>query len=136
MTGLILLTYGGSGRALLDAASHIFNEPYHTVALVEVTDAPHTADTLPDQLQLALASNPGQPALILTDLPGCTHFNIAAGFVAAGRVALIGGLNLPMLLRVLSHRDSPLYELVEYAQQGGRQGIITVLDKAEGNDNP
>jgi PTS system ascorbate-specific IIA component len=136
MTGLILLTYGGTGHELLDAASHIFNEPFDSVALVEVTDAPCTADTLPGQLQMALASNPGQPALILTDLPGCTHFNIAASFVAAGRVALIGGLNLPMLLRVLSHRDSPLHELVEYAHEGGRQGIITVLDKAESNDKP
>lgn len=134
MTGMILLTYGTSGRELLRAASHIFNEPFDSVALIEVTDAPRTADSLPGQLQQALATLGGQPALILSDLPGCTHFNIAAGFVAAGRVALIGGLNLPMLLRVLSHRDSPLHELLDYALEGGRQGIITVLDHQQDSD--
>ena len=41
---------------------------------------------------------------------------------------IITGLNLPMLLRAISHRHEPLDEIVEKALQGGQQGVIRIRD--------
>jgi PTS system mannose-specific IIA component len=126
MTGIILITYGGIGEELLQAATHIMNQPAKEIELIAVYDQSTTADELPGQLQQALDHlGDSEQYLILADLHGCTHFNIARQFVEESRVALVSGVNLPMLLRVLCHRDENLNTLCHYAEEGGVMGIST-----------
>lgn len=127
MTGIILLAYGQVGQELLNAATHIMNRPVEHVQVISVYDQPDTADTLPSRLQQTIAQV-GPPCLILSDLHGCTHFNVARKFVKHSQVALISGLNLPMLLRVLNHRDEKLVTLAHYAEEGGVIGIATLAE--------
>ena len=54
MTGLILLTYGQIGDELLNAATHILNQPVEKVKVIHVYDKPDTADKLPADLQQAI----------------------------------------------------------------------------------
>jgi mannose PTS system EIIA component len=64
------------------------------------------------------------PAIVFTDLPsGSCAF--AARRIAADRmdVALVCGVNLPMLLDFVFHRDLPLPELVERLVSRGRSAI-------------
>jgi len=126
MTGIILITYGGIGEELLKAATHIMNQPVEEIELVAVYDQSTTADELPVQLQQAIEHLVDcEQCLMLADLHGCTHFNIARQFVEESRVALVSGVNLPMLLRVLCHRDEDLITLCHYAEEGGVMGIST-----------
>ena len=127
MTGLILLAYGQIGHELLNAAAHIMNTQVKQVRVINVYDQPDTADKLPaDILQAIEQLGTAEQCLILSDLHGCTHFNIARKFVEQSRVALVSGLNLPMLLRVLNHRDENLMTLSHYAEEGGVMGISTI----------
>ena len=134
MTGLILLTYGQIGDELLNAATHILNQPVEKVKVIHVYDKPDTADKLPADLQQAIEQleTSGQ-CLILSDLHGCTHFNVARKFVEPTKVALLSGLNLPMLLRVLNHRDENLVTLSHYAEEGGVMGISTISEAPDEN---
>jgi mannose/fructose-specific phosphotransferase system component IIA len=134
MTGLILLTYGQIGDELLKAATHIMNLPIEHIQMISVYDQPDTADKLPAYLKHAIEqSGPENQCLILTDLHGCTHFNIARKFVNPSHVALVSGLNLAMLLRVLNHQDENLVTLSQYAEEGGVMGISTISEaQAEG----
>ena len=126
MTGIILITYGEIGEELLKAATHIMNQPVKDIKLIAVYDQSTTADELPGQLQQAIEELGGsKQCLILADLHGCTHFNIARQFIEESRVALVSGINLPMLLRVLGHRDENLITLCHYAEEGGVMGIST-----------
>jgi len=138
MTRIILLTYGKMGQSLLDAASHIMNMPINHVQIISVVDQPDTADKLPALLQQATESSGSENEhLILVDLHGCTHFNIARKLVEPLRIALVSGLNLAMLLRVLNHQDENLLTLSQYAEEGGVMGISivseAVSDSTSGN---
>ncbi len=129
MTDLILLTYGQIGDELLKAATHIMNMPVEHIQMISVYDQPDTADKLPAHIEQAIKqSEPENQCLILTDLHGCTHFNIARKFVDPSHVALVSGLNLAMLLRVLSHQDENLLTLSQYAEEGGVMGISTTSE--------
>jgi len=135
MTGIILLTYGRIGYELLEAAGHIMNQSVKQIKVINVYDDPDTADNLPGQIENAIEQlkSAGQ-CLILTDLRGCTHYNIARQFVEPRRVSLVSGLNLPMLLRLLYHRDENLVTLSHFAEEGGVMGISTASDApATGN---
>jgi len=129
MTGLILLAYGQIGDELLNAAIHIMKHSVEKIEVIRVYDNSDTADELPALLQQTIEQmgTVGQ-CLILADLHGCTHFNIARRFVEHSRVALVSGLNLPMLLRVLNHREENLVTLSHYAEEGGVIGISTISE--------
>jgi len=74
-----------------------------------------------------LASALAQAAgLVLTDAFGATPGNVAARLVEPGRVAVIAGVNLPMLLRALCYRDGTLAQTVDKALAGGTQGVLQV----------
>jgi mannose PTS system EIIA component len=71
----------------------------------------------------------GDGVLILTDLYGSTPSNIACK-LRNDKVAVITGLNLPMLIRVLNYPALNLHELAEKATGGGREGIIPFMPGA------
>lgn len=134
MTGLILLTYGNIGHELLTAATHILNQPVEQIKVISVYDQSDTADILPAQIHQAIEQlEKSGRCLILVDLHGCTHFNIARKFAEQSRIVLVSGLNLPMLLRVLSHRDEDLLTLSHFAEEGGVMGISTISDTPDEN---
>ena len=125
MTGIVLITYGDACRALLDAAVHILGEPVANAECISVYDAPDTPEWLPEQIAKSLDRLDCKQNLILVDLPGSTHFNIARGFTRNGGIALLTGLNMPMLLRVLAHRENDLEDLLHYGSDGGITGILS-----------
>jgi mannose/fructose-specific phosphotransferase system component IIA len=129
MTGFILLTYGRIGYEILEAAGHIMNESVEQIKVINVYDDPDTADNLPGQIEKAIEQlKAAGQCLILTDLRGCTHFNIARQFVEPAKVSLVSGLNLPMLLRLLYNRDENLVTLSNFAEEAGVMGISTTSD--------
>ena len=75
--------------------------------------------------------NSGKGVLILTDVMGATPANVASKIEAAGAVTglaapviVLAGLNLPMLMRCISHRSDDLEGLAQKALQGGQHGIL------------
>ena len=68
----------------------------------------------------------GHGVLVLTDAFGATPGNVATQLAEPGRVAVVAGVNLPMLLRAVCYRAGPLAELVTKAMAGGEQGIVQV----------
>jgi PTS system ascorbate-specific IIA component len=62
--------------------------------------------------------------LILADVFGATHTNLACRLLIRGHIELIGGVNLPMLLRTLNYRELPMDEIMDKALAGGCGGIV------------
>ena len=82
-------------------------------------------------MKAAYGVNTGNGILILTDVMGATPANVASKLEALGplsglnsQVVVLAGLNLPMLMRCISHRGENLEELVSKALQGGQNGIL------------
>jgi len=134
VTGIVLLTYGDIGGSLLEAAAHVLGEDVVDAAAIAVRDTPTTIDELPGQIDAVLNDLGCAQYLLLVDLPGSTHFNVARGFTRRGNIALLTGLNLPMLLRVLTHRECGLDELLHFGSDGGIQGILSFYPASEADD--
>ena len=66
----------------------------------------------------------GHGVLILTDIFGATPGNVVSKLLADGRVEGVSGVSLPMLLRVLTGRDSSLSSSVQRALSGGAEGLV------------
>jgi PTS system ascorbate-specific IIA component len=78
-----------------------------------------------DRVREALAHIHGpEGAIILTDMYGGTPANLGMDFLEPGRVEVIAGVNLPMLVRLLTYRSRPLEEQVQKALEGGREGVV------------
>ena len=67
---------------------------------------------------------------MLADTAGATPCNAACRLLAAtgtsARVRLLGGVNLPMLLRALCYQHEALEQLVARALEGGRRAIVEI----------
>jgi PTS system ascorbate-specific IIA component len=70
--------------------------------------------------------------LILADVYGSSHTNAACRLLVPGRVELVSGVNVPMLLRVLSYRTLTMGELLRKAMSGGTEGIVRAVLPAAG----
>lgn len=83
-----------------------------------------------DQISQGVAermrANPDKQTLILTDLVGATPSNIAESFVSTPGVVVATGINLPMVLTAVCHRDEPFDELVDLVMKAGRESISRI----------
>ena len=70
----------------------------------------------------------GDGVLILTDIFGASPANLALKLLERGRIEGLTGVNMPMLLRALTYRDKGMETLLVRARDGGRDGIINMLD--------
>jgi len=79
--------------------------------------------------------------IILTDIMGATPANVATKLAHLpeyeGRVRVLAGVNLPMLMRAIAYRAEPLDTAIQKAMHGGQQGIIPIghLNQTVDNSN-
>ena len=128
MIGILLITHGSFGEALVQNACHVLNKrPVHVNQLgVSAQDDP--LDLLPLARQMLDLVDNGDGVLILTDIFGASPANLAIKLLDPGRVEGLTGVNLPMLLRALTYRDKGMEILLQRARDGGRDGVFNMLE--------
>jgi PTS system ascorbate-specific IIA component len=81
---------------------------------------------LPKAIDLVRELDSGSGVLVMTDMYGGSPSNIASKVVVPGKVEAVCGVNLPMLIRVLTYRDRDLQTIVTKAISGGCEGVMRV----------
>lgn len=124
MIGLLILAQKDFGAGLIAAVAHTLGE---RPALLTATDLDYAQS--PEKLGATIKRqvkqlDQGDGVLILADIYGATHTNVACRQLVRGRVELIAGVNLPMLLRVLNYRRLGMVDLIDRALSGGCGGIL------------
>jgi PTS system mannose-specific IIA component len=77
-----------------------------------------------DILDAVANANTGAGVILLTDMFGGTPSNLAISVMDAGKVEVVAGVNLPMLIKLSKIRaDKSLAQAVEEAQEAGRKYI-------------
>lgn len=130
MIGVVIIAHRPLASALAAGASHVYAcAPERAGSQVRVLDVLPDADivtTVEQARRLVAEVDDGSGVLVLTDVFGSTPGNVAARLADTGRVGVVAGVNLPMLLRALCYRDGKLADTVEKALAGGTQGVLQI----------
>jgi PTS system mannose-specific IIA component len=123
MVGVILVTHGQFGNYLLEAAQTILG-PQEQCTHIAVEGSIDMAALLTNLKSTVKRMESGDGVIILTDMFGGTPSNISLSLLQPGKVDVLTGVNLPMLLRILGMRDQELSELAQNAKNAAIQGIV------------
>ena len=128
MIGILLVTHGSFGEALVQNACHVLNKRPVQVNQLGVSAQDDPLDLLPLACQMLELVDNGDGVLVLTDIFGASPANLATKLLEPGRVEGLTGVNLPMLLRALTYREKGMEVLLQRARDGGRDGVINMLE--------
>ena len=134
MIGYLIVTHYQLAEEFLRALVLIQGDLEHFRAIG--LDPSMQPDEMRVQIEKALHEvDRGQGVLILVDMFGGTPSNLCLAFLEAGRVEVVTGLNLPMLVKVANVRDDlSLHEVAEIAREYGRRNISVASDILSGPD--
>lgn len=124
MIGVVVVSHGNIGCEMVAATLRIFPEAVHLCAVaVESNDPP---ESIRQQIATAIASvDNNDGILILTDMFGGTPSNICLSFLAAQRVEVVSGFNLPMLVKLANIKPHASFaDTVTFIQQYGQRNIV------------
>ena len=134
MIGILLVTHRQLGSALIDAAEFILKEKPDNVISVSI-DLNENADVLRKKIKSGIQQvNQNQGVLILTDMFGGTPSNLSYSLLEEGRIEVLSGVNLPILLKAIHLREKePLGEMVEKLVPFGKRSISLASSILKGN---
>lgn len=123
LVGGVIVTHGRLATELLAAAEMIVGEITHILA---VSIGWHDdVDQACEEIQRAISRvNQGEGVLLLTDMFGGTPTNLAMTFSKTGKVEIITGVNLPMVIKLASQQqEEPLSALARKVRDQGQNNI-------------
>lgn len=132
MIGLILVTHGRLADQFVEAMEHVVGhqEAVETVCIGPNDDVEQRRAEIAEKIAKV---DSGQGAIVLTDLFGGTPSNLAISLLDAGRIEVIAGINLPMLIRLAGARKTmDVVAAVNAGQEAGRN-YITVASEFLGH---
>ena len=124
MIGLLVVTHGSIGEALVSSAAQILGAAPKQVATLSVWRQDDPDDLVLRARELLEGLDAGEGVLILADIFGATPGNVVSRLLEDGKIEAVCGVSLPMLLRVLTGRNGSMKVLVERALSGGAEGLV------------
>ena len=132
MIGVVVVTHGQLATELVNAAETIVGE-LPRFAAVSIGWHEDTEDARTEIQQAIARVDDGEGVLILTDMFGGTPSNLAMTFLVAGRVEVITGVNLPMLIKLVNvPKQSDLLAVARDMREHGRNAIWVASDLLRG----
>jgi PTS system mannose-specific IIA component len=123
MVGIIVVAHGGLAQAFVDTSEMIVGpmDGFKACSFAQDSDV----DSLRKMLKNSIKEvNKGEGVIILTDMFGGTPSNISLSFLENGKVEVITGVNLPMVITALTKRKGKdIGELACLLKDGGSKNI-------------
>ena len=123
MIGLVLVTHGRLAEEFRNAVEHVVGpqDNFETVAIGPDDDMEQRRRDIIDAVARA---DTGAGVIVLTDMFGGTPSNLSISVMESGRVEVIAGMNLPMLIKLSSIRKGDnMQSALDEAQTAGRKYI-------------
>jgi mannose PTS system EIIA component len=133
MIGMILVTHGKLAEEFVNAMQHVVGkqEAVATICIGPNDDMEARRREIAEAIGTVDA---GAGVIVLTDLFGGTPSNLAISLMKAGKVEVIAGINLPMLIRLAKARGCmDLAKATGAARDAGRN-YITIASEFLGQD--
>ena len=123
MIGLVLVTHGRLATEFCSALEHVMG-PQAQVAAVTIGPDDDMEQRRNDIIDAVARVQTGQGVVILTDMFGGTPSNLSISVMETGRIEILAGMNLPMLIKLARAReDQPMSEALSQACEAGRKYI-------------
>ena len=134
MIGIVVVTHSQLGEALIEAAEFIVGSRPEGVVSVSI-DLNQNVDKLREKVAAGIKkAGRAEGVLLLTDMFGGTPSNISYSFLEEGRVEVLSGVNLPILVHALNSRvKMGLTELAVSLETFGRKSITLASGILKGN---
>ena len=128
MIGIVVVTHGNLAGELVQAARTIVGEipAIKAVSIGWADDAVEARGAS----ETALLEVGSEGALILTDMFGGTPTNLSLPSLSE-RVEIVTGVNLPMLIKLTSHREGDLKEIARVIRDQGKGAIYVASEVLE-----
>lgn len=123
MIGIVVVSHGRLAQELVRAAEHVVGpqDAFEALSIEVEDDIDQRRDEIRDTVK---SCNKGKGVIILTDMFGGTPSNLALSSLSDGKIDVIGGVNLPMLIHLAQIRnDLTLDEAVQAASDAGKRYI-------------
>ncbi|MDE2228500.1 MAG: PTS sugar transporter subunit IIA [Alphaproteobacteria bacterium] len=123
MIGMVLVTHGRLAAEFISALEHVVG-PQRNIAAVCIGPEDDMEKRRQDILRSVEEVGNGDGVVLLTDMFGGTPSNLAISIMDKAKVEVIAGVNLPMLIKLASLRQTEsLADAVRGAQEAGRKYI-------------
>jgi PTS system mannose-specific IIA component len=123
MIGMVLVTHGHLATEFRAALEHVVG-PQKQIASISIGPEDDMERRRSDIIAAIKQADTGDGVVVLTDMFGGTPSNLAISVMTGGKVEVLAGINLPMLIKLASVRDSqPLEQAVLQAQDAGRKYV-------------
>ena len=134
MIGIVIVTHGRLGDALIEAADFILADRPEAAVSVSI-DIYESAETLRNKISAGIRQvDKKKGVVMLTDMFGGTPSNLGYSFLEEGKVEVISGANLPMLIKAINSRNEMgLSELAEELERYGKKSISLASRILKGN---
>ena len=134
MIGILVITHRQLGEAFIDCTEFVLGERPPALEAISV-DLRENAGDLRHKIESGIKKlKADDGVLILTDMFGGTPSNLSYSFLEDGRVEVISGVNLPMVIKAVNLRDQkPLTELAAQLETFGKRSITMASGILKGN---
>lgn len=123
MIGMVLVTHGRLASEFRAALEHVVG-PQKQIETVSIGPDDDTEQRRKDIIHAIKAADSGAGVVVLTDMFGGTPSNLAISVMEGSKIDVVAGINLPMLIKLASVRDTAsLDQAATQAQEAGRKYI-------------
>lgn len=123
MIGIVLVTHGRLASEFRAALEHVVG-PQKQIESIGIGPDDDVEQRRQDIISAIANVDKGAGVVVLTDMFGGTPSNLAISVMNGAHIEVIAGVNLPMLIKLASVRDSTsLDQAVSVAQDAGRKYI-------------
>ena len=134
MIGIVIVTHSQLGDALIEAAEFIIGNRPEALESVSI-DLTESAEVLRTKIAEGIKKVKSKDGvLILTDMFGGTPSNLSYSFLEEGRIEVISGVNLPILIEAANKRSKmDLKTLAIKLEEFGKKSISLASGILKGN---
>jgi PTS system ascorbate-specific IIA component len=126
MISILIIAHDSLPDSLAKAVTHVLGArpPQFETLSVAASDDPF--NLMPAAKDLVRKLDSGDGVLIFSDIYGATPCNLATKLMIPGRVEVVAGVNLPMLVRAFTYRVKGMDTMIKKAISGGCDGVVRI----------
>ena len=123
MIGVVLVSHANIAKEMLKVIEHIVG-PQEKILAISIFPNDDMKLKRTEIVESVKKVESGKGVIVLTDMFGGTPSNLAISVMEDEKIEVVAGVNLPMLIKMMSVRDKKsIKELIKISQESGRKYI-------------